>query len=279
MPSFNFGPELHWDAVSRPLNDPALIVLNLGVGLQSSTMLEMADRGELGRKPDVAMFSDLRAERKVVYEFLAYLRDRVSIPIVEVSQGDLGERVMAGGSSSIPAFVEGAPINRGCTRDYKVTPIEREIRRMMGWTGRPASKVPVVEQWFGITTDEIQRVKPSRNTWSHNRHPLIEARMSRPDCTRYREERQLRAAPWSACVFCPFQGPDEWREVRQDPDAWAKAVAVDRSLRDPAIRRTPTKAPMYLHRSCRPLDEVDFDAVEVRPQLGFGHDCEGMCGV
>lgn len=277
---FNFGPELHWDAVSRPLEEPALIVLNLGVGLQSSTMLEMADRGEFGRKPDVAYFADLHAERRAVYDFLDYLKARVSIPIEVVSRGRLRDRVMAGGSSAIPAFVEGSPINRGCTRDFKITPIEQAIRARMGWTGRPAPRAPVVEQWFGITTDEIQRVRRSRNTWAHYRYPLIEARMARADCETYRDRRQMRRAPWSACVFCPFQGNAEWRDVRQDPEAWAMAVEVDRSLRDPAIKRTPTKAPQFLHRSCRPLDEVDFsEAGGDDPRLGFLNDCEGMCGV
>jgi len=38
---------------------------------------------------------------------------------------------------------------------------------------------------------------------------------------------------------------------------------------------------IYLHRSCKPLDEVDFDNEEDKGQLGFDFqsECEGMCGI
>lgn len=274
-----FGPKLHHDAISRPLEGAQLVVLNLGCGLQSGTLLEMADRGELGRKPDVAIFSDTEWEPKPVYDYLDYLQRRVSIPIHVVGRGSLREKVVGGGSSIIPAFVEGAPINRGCTRDYKVKPVEKEIRRIMGWGRRPAPKTPVVEQWFGITTDEIQRVRPSRNAWARNRYPLIEARWSRPDCELYRERRQMRRAPWSSCIGCPFHGDAEWLEIKADPEAWADACAVDRALRDPAIQRTATRAPMFLHRSCVPLDQVVFRDVDPKGDLLRHNECEGMCGV
>jgi hypothetical protein len=271
---------LHHDAVSRPLEGAQLVVLNLGVGLQSSTLLEMADAGEFGRKPDVAIFSDTEWEPRAVYDFLAYLEERVSIPIRRVGRGSLRRRVVDGGSSIIPAFVNGAPVNRGCTRDYKITPIEREIRRMMGWVGKPAPKEPVVEQWFGITTDEIQRVRRSRNKWAHYRYPLIEARMSRTDCELYRERRQMRRAPWSSCIGCPFHGNEEWLEIKADPEAWADACEVDAALRDPAVRRTATRAPMYLHRSGVPLAEANLGAPDPAAALfGFLNECEGMCGV
>lgn len=274
------GLRLHHDGISAPLEGAALVVLNLGVGLQSSTLLEMADAGEFGRKPDVAIFSDTEWEPKAVYDFLEYLQSRVSIPIRRVGRGSLRERVMKGGSSIIPAFVNGAPINRGCTRDFKIVPVEREIRAIMGWTGKRAPKEPVVEQWFGITTDEIQRVKRSRNAWAQYRYPLIEARMSRTDCETYRERRQMRPAPWSSCIGCPWHGDEEWREIKADPAAWADACEVDASLRDPAVKRTKTRAPMYLHRSCRPLPEVDFSQPDPREGvLSWANECEGMCGV
>lgn len=36
----------------------------------------------------------------------------------------------------------------------------------------------------------------------------------------------------------------------------------------------------FLHRSCKPLSEVDFSTEEERGQLDmFNNECEGMCGV
>jgi hypothetical protein len=37
---------------------------------------------------------------------------------------------------------------------------------------------------------------------------------------------------------------------------------------------------LYLHRSCKPLDEVEFNKKENDKQLDmFNNECEGMCGV
>jgi hypothetical protein len=38
---------------------------------------------------------------------------------------------------------------------------------------------------------------------------------------------------------------------------------------------------LFLHVLCRPIDEIDFRPRENRKemQLGFGWECEGVCGV
>ena len=36
---------------------------------------------------------------------------------------------------------------------------------------------------------------------------------------------------------------------------------------------------LYLHRECKPLDEVDLSTDVDRGQLTFLDECEGMCGV
>ena len=37
------------------------------------------------------------------------------------------------------------------------------------------------------------------------------------------------------------------------------------------------KEPQYLHRSCKPIDEVDFEDNQLEMFEGF--DCEGYCGL
>lgn len=54
---------------------------------------------------------------------------------------------------------------------------------------------PVVEQWIGISRDEIMRVKPSRETWQVNRWPLIEMRMSRQDCLAWLRRHDFQRMP------------------------------------------------------------------------------------
>jgi len=285
-----FGPVLHHDGLSRPLENPTLTVLSLGVGVQSSTLLLMADRGELGRKPDVAIHAKLeRSEPRAVGEYLEFLRATVSIPIVEVSAGSLYQEIIdasdgvANAYARPPLFVinertgEVGFTRRQCTQGYKIEPITKAVREMLGLQrGRRGPKTPVVEQWIGISTDEITRLKHSRFSYIHNRHPLIEARMSRRDCIRWLEERQYPVPPKSACTFCPFHTNAMWRDIRDnDPESWAQALEVDAAL---ARGLKNLKSRGYLHRTCKPLAEVDLGSPDAAG-FDFANECEGMCGV
>ena len=62
-----------------------------------------------------------------------------------------------------------------------------------------------------------------------------------------------------------------------DPSSFADAVAFDKAIRQTTRNKDLTR---YLHRSCKPLDEVDFRNLEDMGQLNFfNEECEGMCGV
>ena len=89
----------------------------------------------------------------------------------------------------------------------------------------------------------------------------------------------LRVA--EACVFCPYPSNREWSALKDDSDAWARAVEIDRALRreDSACNRR-MRDPMFLHRLCQPLEEIDFNALraETLHPMTVG-ECHGMCGV
>mgnify|MGYP000297560242 CR=1 FL=1 len=56
----------------------------------------------------------------------------------------------------------------------------------------------------------------------------------------------------------------------------AEAVDVDKQVR--TITRKEDEH-IYIHRSCKPLDEVEFNKKETDKQLDmFNNECEGMCG-
>jgi hypothetical protein len=63
---------------------------------------------------------------------------------------------------------------------------------------------------------------------------------------------------------------------RDTPAEFGKAVAFDRTIRDMTMRGETELA--YVHRSCKPLDEVDFEPTRDQGDM-FGNECEGMCGV
>jgi hypothetical protein len=68
-----------------------------------------------------------------------------------------------------------------------------------------------------------------------------------------------------------FKRDSEWRETKLDAASWAQAVNIDDILRAHGE---------FLHRSLKPLEEIDFRNAEDFGQMdAFGNECEGMCGV
>ena len=189
--------------------------------------------------------------------------------------------------SIIPVYLKGRDGEgdgigrRQCTTNYKVRPIRRKIRELLGL--RPRQRVPAgttVELWLGISTDEAIRMKDSRDRWMTNRYPLIEAGMSRRDCADWWAARYDRLLERSACVACPFQSRTRWVETkRRWPELFAEAVEIDAGLREGlALDKTP-----YLHMLRMPLAQavaLDEAVLGTGGQAnGFGNECEGHCGV
>ena len=258
-------------------------------------MALMASEGEFDRVPDCAIFADTRWEPPSIYEHIQWLRDQLRFPLYVVDNGrSLREDVKAltnhSGSTSyvdIPVYLKGGDGEtdgigrRQCTDNYKIRPIRRRIRELLGL--RPRQRVPAgttVELWLGISTDEAIRIKDSRDRWMTNRYPLIEAGMSRSDCLKWWKERYDRPLERSACVACPFQSRQRWVETkRRWPGLFAEAVEIDARMRDGlALYKTP-----YLHMLRLPLAEavaLDEAALPADGQRdGFGNECEGHCGV
>jgi len=270
----------------------SLRVLSLGAGVQSTTLALMAAHGEIEPMPDCAIFADTRSEPAATYEHLRWLMSPNVLPFAVhvVSEGSLlddlysGRAGRAGGAR--PPFYAindaggAGPLKRQCTQHYKINPIRRKVRELIGLRpGQRGPRTPVVEQWIGISTDEAHRMKPSRDRYIAIRWPLIERRMSRWDCLRWLERHGYPKPPKSACTFCPYRNDVGWREMRDTaPEDWEQAVAVDRHIRNnmPRVR----KSQVFIHRSLTPLDEVDLSTPLERGQLDlFGNECEGMCGV
>lgn len=169
-------------------------------------------------------------------------------------------------------------IRRQCTTTTKIEPIRRKVRELAGLTRKRSPKHPVVEQWLGISLDEVIRMKPSREAWQLNRFPLIERRMTRRDCLEWLKRHGYPTPPKSACLGCPFHSNAMWRSIRDDdPAAWADTVAVDHAIRT-GLRGI--RGQVFLHRSAVPLDEVDLSTASDHGQLDlWPNECEGICGV
>jgi hypothetical protein len=262
------------------VENPDLVVLSLGAGVQSSVLALMAEKGLLHTKPNAAVFADTQWEPQSVYSHLTWLEDQVSFPIFKVTHGNIrSDR----GAAQMPVHAmkpdgKAGATWRNCTRDYKVNVIAREIKRLLGYTPRQhLKKDEQVEQWIGISTDEIGRMKDTGKKWLHNRFPLIEADMSREDCLDWFSDNYPdRPLARSACVGCPYHSNKEWSNIKfTDPVSWADAVDYDRSLRD-GRTKVNYDNPVFLHWSGKPLEEVDLK--DPTPATTLDMDCEGLCG-
>jgi hypothetical protein len=120
-----------------------------------------------------------------------------------------------------------------------------------------------------------------------NEYPLVDKRMTRQDCLQWLEDNFYPTPPRSACTFCPYHSNEEWLNIKNgDPNEWKEVIEMDKVLRSSNRFKKDNKGSgtlkdeIFLHRSCKPIDEVDFE--ETSPQLdlfyGFNNECEGMCG-
>jgi len=281
--------------MKRPLK-----ILSLGAGVQSTAVLLMSCRGILP-KLDAAIFADTQWEAPAVYEHLVWLEkeaEKAGIPVHRVTAGSLRKHTLEGfirGSknegqryASMPLFVlsptgEKGMIRRQCTTEYKINPIAKFIRReILGLKKGQRAPADCVEQWFGISADELRRVRVSRAHWQTNIYPLVgtpykylDRNYTRAICIAWlKQHYPNRHVPRSACIGCPYHSNDEWRLIQSAPDLWADVVEVDDAIR----HADGMEGQVFLHRSCRPLREVDLRTPEEKGQsvLPFVRGCSPL---
>ena len=255
-------------------------ILSLGAGVQSSTLLLMACRGDIDL--DCAIFADTQWEPREVYDWLEQVlqpeADKAGIPIYRVTAGDIRLDALdhEHGFASMPVFVETPDregmVRRQCTREYKIAPIRRQIKELTkGIILQPVTLL------IGISLDEVHRLRDSQVKYIKHEYPLVfDLQMRRSDCKNWVEAKGYPQPPRSACIGCPFHNDQEWRHLRDDaPDEWQDAVDFDSAIRNGGYVRLNSEA--YLHRQLKPLDQVTLkheDQVDL-----WGNECEGMCGL
>lgn len=201
---------------------------------------------------------------------------------------------------------------RQCTKEYKVEVIDRTIRyELLGLN--PGGRLPkdvMVHQYIGISWDERSRAvdiarrfeiaetedaiqedlfgdptvisvttgRRQKANWRAH-FPLIENTLSktREDCERFLEENVPHKVYGSACIECPFQDNATWNRRMQPGPTREALIRIDTGIRTPGtIVNRNLEQKLYLHRACRPIDQIDFTNER---QLGFTMECEGGCGL
>lgn len=257
-------------------------MLSLGAGVQSTALLLLSATGVIP-KPDAAIFADTGWEPRGVYDHLDRLEREVAkpagIPIYRVSNGNIRDDALNTSEVQLPVFLkvdtprgEGM-INRSCTMDYKVAPIKRKVRELLGYPHpRPIPRGVWAEQVIGISRDEFHRAKDAQVKYLRNSFPLLHAPLvgadgregwTRADCVRYLAQQGFGTTPKSACIGCPFHGNAAWRDLRDNhPNEWQDAVEFDEQLRRGDHHNL--KGEPYLHRSLLPLIDAPIDVVTRR---------------
>ena len=260
-----------------------LHALSLGAGVQSTTLLLLAAEGRLPMLA-AAIFADTGWEPGYVYDHLDRLTAQVAypagIPVLRGANGNLRDDALDPEHrfASLPYFLRNPDGSDGmgrrqCTHEYKLVPIKRAVREILGYPHpRPVPKGVHALQWIGISRDEVHREKDSDVAYTRNVFPLLgigagedlvgadgRPGWTRNDCLRYLRSRGWADTPKSACTGCPFHGNRAWRQLRDDhPTEWADAVTFDTQIRahTAGLRGQP-----FLHRSRLPLDQAPIDRV------------------
>jgi hypothetical protein len=236
-------------------------ILSYGGGTQTATMCILVARGILP-KPDAVIAADTSKEMPTTWEYAdAYMRPllaSVGLPL-HIASHDLATVDIYGhnGDLLIPTYTATGKLPTFCSTEWKARVVERYARRVLGLQG------PLVN-WIGFSLDEARRVKGQDG----RRYPLLDLNLTREDCLALIAGAGLPPPPKSRCFMCPHQHNAEWREVRERPELWRQAVALDREVRD-----NDERGGVFLHAQRVPLEQADLDAddrKEPSRQCGLG---------
>ena len=190
-----------------------LRVLSLGAGVQSSTLALMIEEG-LIPMVDCAIFADTQAESQETYKFLDWLKEKLSYPVHVITHGNLTDNLINTNFPVAPVFTKDEDTNeisiskRQCTANYKITPINKEVRKLIGLSPKQRAKKDTrVEMLMGISIDEISRMRTNAVKYINNVYPLIDMRMNRQDCISWftkRYEKYHQGLPVYIVPFIPM---------------------------------------------------------------------------
>lgn len=261
--------------------------LSLGAGVQSTVMLMLSIRDEIER-PDHVIFADTGWEPEGVYKHVQWCKKqckKAGIPFHEVSNGNIRMSAFQKGRTiMMPVFTinkngeKGMVGRRVCTSEYKIIPVRRKMRELLGY--QPKQRIPVgeTEVMVGISTDEARRASQPTDKWVENVFPLIDPmRFSRADCQSWWEQHYPHVnLTKSSCIGCPFQSDQAWRERKiHHPVEFEDACLFDEHIR----QNKTMDDDCYLHRSCVPLRDLDLNESQSEMDLEDEVYCAGGCGL
>lgn len=251
-------------------------VWSCGGGTQSCAIGALIVQGKLP-KPDVSVIADTGYETQATWDYFNGVLHpallAVGVDVVRVKASEWNKKrselfwVYPEESNkenkdtcvTIPAFThiggETGKLKNLCTGNWKVETIDKFLSKSLGLT-----KSKIVK-WIGFSRDETRRISKMMVGEDYKkgliRFPLLsDFPTTRREAIKLVESMGWPTPPRSACWMCPNHHDNEWRLLKKErPDEFQKAVNIEKEiqLKDPDA---------WLHRSCKPLGEIDFTEEE-----------------
>jgi hypothetical protein len=237
-------------------------ILCYGGGIQTIAMCVLVAQGRL-EHPDAIIVADTGREMPTTWEYLdGYARPLMASVGLAIHRAghELATVDVYGknGELLLPVFTETGKFQTFCSNEWKARVVDRYAIQVLGAPSRTHV------DWIGFSLEEKRRVK------SHDgrRYPLLELMLTRSDCKRIIVDAGLPLPSKSRCWMCPHQRNEEWREVRERPELWQQAIALEQEIHD-----ADERGGVWLHGSRVPLSEAPIDdegPPEMVRQCGLG---------
>ncbi len=232
-------------------------ILSSGGGTQSACIIALVIQGRLPR-PDGIAIVDTEREHPAVWryhdEVIVPELAKIALTIHRIPKSQFATSDIWSTNEKhllLPVYrLGGGKASNYCSNQWKLRVLDRF------WRSRD---IPTDHQrrWIGFSLDEANRCLKMREGEDYKagriRFPLIEdVPLNRNQAIKVVRDMGWPEPPRSACWMCPNHTENEWRNLKIDePEAFLKAVELEREVRlkEPAS---------FFHKSCVPLDEVDF---------------------
>lgn len=261
-----------------------LTIINYSAGRQSEWLLESILRKELKVFLPYVLNANPGMENDESICRVESMRNRcgdAGIYFETVDGPNLYEDLTSGSCREHPPFftAEGGKIGHHCTREYKIRPIRRAIRRILRshFHYKGLSK-KIVESWIGFSAEETHRVKDSQDSpdYEMQRYPLIELGVTVDDIWKDFQRWGAPMPKQSLCNGCFAHGLRSLAAMNNSE--FSRAVEVDEAIRNNKFSGLSASA-LFVSSTRKPLTELQvkgFKLDDVRENEN--HQCDsGFC--
>lgn len=248
--------------------------LSFGGGVQTTALTAMACLGDAER-PECAIFADTGWESADTYRYIDQFEKWLlahDMKLIRVSAGNIEQDSLVG-FPKIPLHTikdgKRTILQRQCTRHYKVRPVYKKIRELMGLKRYQHARENV-KLMLGISYDEVSRCRDASVKWIENTYPLVEMKLTRTNCLEYLKVHNIPIPPKSSCLGCPYRSDSFWLHQKEhNPKEFDRIVRFEKAIQ-------VKKGSVFIHYGLKNLDQADFK--QNQGDL-FTNECEGFCGL